>query len=82
MEQITLDTILQTGGFSLVTYLVLQWKREDGQEAREKLRTLTTQVIETQRILATALDRLADTLDRVEDRLTRLELKSTHAPDP
>lgn len=80
MDGILLDTLVQAGALGVVAYIVMQWKREDEQQARDQLETLTTQVTESQHTLAAALDRLATSLDHVEDRLTRLEMKAAAMP--
>ena len=77
MDGILLDTLIQAGALGVVVYIVLQWKREDAQQARTQLEALTTQVTESQHTLAASLDRLATSLDHVEDRLTRLEMQAT-----
>ncbi len=74
MDGILLDTLIQAGALGVVAYIVMQWKREDEQQARQQLESLTNQVTESQHTLAAALDRLATSLDHVEDRLTRLEM--------
>ncbi len=80
MDGILLDTLIQAGALGVVAYIVMQWKREDEQQARDQLETLTTHVTESQHTLAAALDRLATSLDHVEDRLTRLEMQAAAMP--
>ena len=82
MDGILLDTLIQAGALGAVVYIVLQWKREDAQQARQQLEALTNQVAESQHTLAGALDRLATSLDHVEDRLTRLEMQAAAKPPP
>ena len=80
MDGILLDTLIQAGALGVVAYIVLQWKREDEQQARQQLESLTSQVTDSQHTLAAALDRLATSLDHVEDRLTRLEVMAAQSP--
>ena len=46
MDGILLDTLIQAVALGVVAYIVLQWKREDEQQARQQLESLTNQVTE------------------------------------